>query len=138
MHDRLTRDKTRGVRCLVVLGLLSGALVAMATVVHAQEVGYGREVRRLAARADVRAAFSAVDRWRSQVRADLIRLTEIPAPPFGEAPRALAYGQMLQAAGADTVWTDVEGNGFPRGQASRCGNAATRSLPRGLATTRGG
>ncbi len=110
MHDRLTRDKTRGVRCLVVLGLLSGALVAMATVVHAQEGGYGREVRRLAARADVRAAFSAVDRWRSQVRADLIRLTEIPAPPFGEAPRALAYGQMLQAAGADTVWTDVEGN----------------------------
>jgi acetylornithine deacetylase/succinyl-diaminopimelate desuccinylase-like protein len=37
-------------------------------------------------------------------------LTEIPAPPFKEAPRAKAYAEMLRTAGLADVEIDAEGN----------------------------
>lgn len=42
--------------------------------------------------------------------ADIIRLTEIPAPPFGEAQRAEAFRADLLAAGLKDVRIDAEGN----------------------------
>ena len=39
-----------------------------------------------------------------------IELTEIPAPPFMEEARARRYAELLSEAGADSVWTDEEGN----------------------------
>ena len=49
---------------------------------------------------------------------DQIALTEIPAPPFNEDARGEAFAEMLREAGADSVWTDPEGNviGLRRGQ----------------------
>ncbi len=41
---------------------------------------------------------------------DIIRLTEIPAPPFGEGPRAAAYLDMLRAHGLDECEQDEVGN----------------------------
>jgi tripeptide aminopeptidase len=41
---------------------------------------------------------------------DQIGLSQIPAPPFGEARRAERYAQLLASYGADSVWTDLEGN----------------------------
>jgi len=41
---------------------------------------------------------------------DIITLTEIPAPPFGEGPRAAAYLEMLRAHGLDDVEQDEVGN----------------------------
>lgn len=41
---------------------------------------------------------------------ELIALTEIPAPPFGEGPRGEAFAQRLRDAGADSVWVDSVGN----------------------------
>jgi acetylornithine deacetylase/succinyl-diaminopimelate desuccinylase-like protein len=41
---------------------------------------------------------------------ELITLTEIPAPPFKEGPRATAYLAMLEAAGLSDVERDAEGN----------------------------
>ncbi|MDW8315735.1 MAG: M20/M25/M40 family metallo-hydrolase [Rhodovarius sp.] len=41
---------------------------------------------------------------------DIIRLTEIPAPPFGEGPRAAAYLEMLTAHGLEEVEQDEVGN----------------------------
>lgn len=41
---------------------------------------------------------------------ELIRLTEIPAPPFKEHARAKAYLQMLSAHGLSDVEMDAEGN----------------------------
>ena len=41
---------------------------------------------------------------------DIIRLTEIPAPPFGEGPRAAAYLDMLRAHGLEEVEQDEVGN----------------------------
>jgi acetylornithine deacetylase/succinyl-diaminopimelate desuccinylase-like protein len=37
-------------------------------------------------------------------------LTEIPAPPFKEEVRGEKYADMLQVAGADSVWIDAVGN----------------------------
>ena len=41
---------------------------------------------------------------------DLIKLTEIPAPPFGEKIRAEAYAKLLKEAGLENVEIDAEGN----------------------------
>ena len=53
-----------------------------------------------------------------------IWLNEIPAPPFKEEERAMAFAGMLQEAGADSVWTDEEGNVI----ALRNGVAAERTV----------
>lgn len=45
-----------------------------------------------------------------QVIADLIRITETPAPPFKEEKRAALFAQMLRDAGLTNVSIDDEGN----------------------------
>ena len=45
-----------------------------------------------------------------QVIADLVRITETPAPPFKEAARAALFAQMLRDAGLKDVTIDAEGN----------------------------
>ena len=42
---------------------------------------------------------------------ELIRLAEIPAPPFKERARAEAYLEMLSAHGLSNVEMDAEGTG---------------------------
>jgi acetylornithine deacetylase/succinyl-diaminopimelate desuccinylase-like protein len=44
------------------------------------------------------------------VIADLVRITETPAPPFKEAKRATLFAQMLRDAGIQNVIIDAEGN----------------------------
>ena len=48
---------------------------------------------------------------------ELVELTEIPAPPFGESARAAAYLEMLREAGLEEVQQDAIGNvmGLRRG-----------------------
>ncbi|HEY6432222.1 MAG TPA: M20/M25/M40 family metallo-hydrolase, partial [Acetobacteraceae bacterium] len=55
-----------------------------------------------------------------QMVADLIRLTEIPAPPFHEAERARAFRDMAEAVGLSDVTIDGAGNvtGLRRGTGS--------------------
>ena len=69
-----------------------------------------REVSALAARPDVARAMAWLRADDERALRDLVTLTEIPAPPFGEGPRAEAYAAMLRDAGADSVWIDEEGN----------------------------
>jgi tripeptide aminopeptidase len=78
---------------------------------------YEAEMAAMAARADVARALEELDRIQDRSIGDLIRLTEIPAPPFMEEERALAFAGMLREAGADSVWIDEEGNvlGLRRG-----------------------
>ena len=49
-----------------------------------------------------------------QSRRDLIELTEIPAPPFGEEERAKRFSEMLRAAGLSDVTIDEVGNAIGR------------------------
>ena len=68
------------------------------------------EITALMQRADVARALRIAQQQNDTARAELIALTEIPAPPFAEERRAQAYAQMLRAAGADTVYIDSIGN----------------------------
>ena len=55
-------------------------------------------------------AFRVIERIDLQSRDDLITLTEIPAPPFKEGPRARKFADLLTGAGVDSVWIDEVGN----------------------------
>jgi len=64
-----------------------------------------------------RAAVATLEREHDRTVEDIITLTEIPSPPFGEAARAAAYLQMLRAHGLEAVEEDAIGNvmGLRRG-----------------------
>ena len=64
-----------------------------------------------------RRAVETLDREHDRTVADIIALTQIPSPPFGEAARAQAYLDLLRAHGLDEVEMDAIGNvmGIRRG-----------------------
>jgi acetylornithine deacetylase/succinyl-diaminopimelate desuccinylase-like protein len=64
-----------------------------------------------------RAAVATLDADHDRMVADIITLTEIPSPPFGEDVRGAAYLEMLRAHGLEDVERDAVGNamGLRRG-----------------------
>ena len=88
---------------LTMLGLGTEAL-------SAQETRYSQEVEGLMAHPAVQRALAHVDENDAQTIADLITLTEIPAPPFAETVRGQAFQAMMEELGVDTSWVDDEGN----------------------------
>jgi acetylornithine deacetylase/succinyl-diaminopimelate desuccinylase-like protein len=64
-----------------------------------------------------KAAMAALDKDHDRLVAEIIQLTEIPAPPFKEDARGAKYLEMLRAAGLSNVERDAEGNvmGLRRG-----------------------
>jgi tripeptide aminopeptidase len=62
-------------------------------------------------------ALEVLERDHDRLVADIVTLTEIPAPPFKEDRRAAAYLKMLQQAGLASVERDAVGNvmGLRRG-----------------------
>ncbi|MDB5689621.1 MAG: peptidase [Sphingomonas bacterium] len=69
-----------------------------------------RIVRGIAAKPAFRAAVKALEQEHDAWVANIIALTEIPAPPFKEAARATAYAEMFRKAGLTDVEIDAEGN----------------------------
>ena len=82
---------------------------ASAQQVEAAEA-YRAQIEALRSRPGIEAALERVRELQPWALERLIELTEIPAPPFGEEERAARYAELLRAAGADSVWTDAEGN----------------------------
>lgn len=76
----------------------------------AQSVDHAQEVARIFAMPSVREAFDRIEARDAETMRTLVALTEIPAPPFAEEVRALAYRDMLEEAGADSVYIDEVGN----------------------------
>ena len=76
---------------------------AMAAPAFAQTPSSEAETFQTTLRADL-------DGQYDQVIADLVRITETPAPPFKESARAALVAQMLRDAGLDDVTIDAEGN----------------------------
>lgn len=70
----------------------------------------------MASRQFAAAAASLEKDWDAMI-ADIVTLTEIEAPPFGEAKRAAVYADKLKAAGLIDVTIDKAGNayGFRKG-----------------------
>lgn len=101
--------------------VLLGALAAATTVspIAAQEAApqYSEEVRTLLANPRVSAAIELAEEHDPWALDLLIELTEIPAPPFMEEVRGERFAELLAGLGADSVWTDAEGNviGLRRG-----------------------
>ncbi len=61
-------------------------------------------------------AFEHIVQQREKNLNDLIELTEIPAPPFGEAARAARFAEMLSEAGISDITIDEVGNVIARRQ----------------------
>jgi acetylornithine deacetylase/succinyl-diaminopimelate desuccinylase-like protein len=100
------------------LGVLSlGLLVAAGASAQTPPAAADVRARQIVADPKFRAAVAAYERDFDRFVAELIKLNEIPAPPFGEGPRAQAYMAMLKDAGLEGVEMDAEGNvmGLRRG-----------------------
>ncbi|MHB1193517.1 MAG: M20/M25/M40 family metallo-hydrolase [Longimicrobiales bacterium] len=99
-------------RILGIALLFATVFTLSATPTAAQTAGpeVSGQVRVLAANAVVQEAFrrvEALDAWGME---RLVELTQIPAPQWGEGPRAARYAELLKEAGADSVWIDEVGN----------------------------
>jgi tripeptide aminopeptidase len=122
----LLRMMTRA-RVTTLLGACASGLLLNATAA-AQQAGActdrGCEIARLAQQPGVASALLFIEQQRAAAQRELIMLTEIPAPPFGEERRAAAYAGLLRDAGADSVWIDEVGNVI----ALRRGTAGARTV----------
>ena len=76
----------------------------------AEQAGRNLPARTTIAGANHRAAVAVFERDHDRFVAEVIRLTEIPAPPFGEKVRGEAYLELLADAGLEQCEMDAEGN----------------------------
>ncbi|MEY4005949.1 MAG: hypothetical protein RLZZ221_2045, partial [Verrucomicrobiota bacterium] len=74
--------------------------------------------RELVSSPQFKAVVSAYERDFDRFVAELIQLTEVPAPPFGEKARGEAFARLLRESGIEDISTDAEGNviGVRRGK----------------------
>src|SRR4249919_2578550 len=70
----------------------------------------GAVLAKIVGGAQFKAAVATLDREHDRTVADIVTLTEIPAPPFKEAAKGRAYMAMLKAHGLSDVEMDAEGN----------------------------
>lgn len=92
----------------LMLRLLVPAAVALFAA--GQTASPDAAVKTVVESAKFKAAMTALDKDHDRLVSEIIRLTEIPAPPFKEAARARAYLAMLKAHGLTNVEQDAEGN----------------------------
>ena len=78
---------------------------------------YDAEIARIMSDPAVRNAIENIAATDERTMADLVTLTEIPAPPFTETIRGQAFMAMMLELGVDSAWVDEEGNvlGLRRG-----------------------
>jgi tripeptide aminopeptidase len=97
--------------------LLLLSLCIASLTVWAQTPAPDDAVKRVVDDPKFKAAMAALDRDHDRMVAEIIQLTEIPAPSFKEDQRGAKYLEMLRAAGLTNVERDAEGNvmGLRRG-----------------------
>jgi tripeptide aminopeptidase len=95
------------IRFIAALVLITSISVGRAADVVTPE---DTRARQLVSGTKYQAAVAAFERDYDRFVRDLIMLTEIPAPPFGEKMRAEAYAKLLQEVGLANVEIDAEGN----------------------------
>jgi len=69
-----------------------------------------KEIQKLITKKPIEKAFKILEEIDAQTIKNLITLTEIPAAPFKEGKRALAFKALLEKAGVDKSWIDDVGN----------------------------
>jgi di/tripeptidase len=88
----------------------AATLLASTAEAAASKPDHAGTVRKLVASPAFKAAAAKLDADFDRTVADIVTLTEIPAPPFKEETRAKAYLEMLKAHGLSDVTMDAEGN----------------------------
>ncbi|MFD1612640.1 M20/M25/M40 family metallo-hydrolase [Sphingomonas tabacisoli] len=68
------------------------------------------EVKQVVASKAYKATVAELDREHERIVGEIVKLTEIPAPPFKEKARGTAYAEMMRQAGLVDVEMDAEGN----------------------------
>lgn len=97
-----------------VLGVGVLACITGSALAGQRNEDHGAVVARLTARPEIIQALDLARDLEAGAESDLIELTEIPAPPFGEAARAARFAEMLQVAGLPEVSIDGVGNVIAR------------------------
>jgi len=92
------------------LQLTAGLLMIASLASTVMPAKSDEAVQRVAKSANYIAMVKQLDSEHERIVDDIIKLVEIPAPPFKEAERAKAYRDMLLAAGLQDVEIDAEGN----------------------------
>ena len=90
--------------------LFCGSLAAQDEPAPEVQLKYKAEIAAIRNNRSVQAAMEHIVAIEPQSRRDLIELTEIPAPPFGEENRARRFAEMLREAGLSDVSIDAVGN----------------------------
>jgi acetylornithine deacetylase/succinyl-diaminopimelate desuccinylase-like protein len=90
------------------------ATAAQDQPVVAIQAEYKAEIEAIKNNSKVRAAMDYIIAIEPRSRRDLIELTEIPAPPFGEEERAKRFAELLREAGLADVMIDEVGNAIGR------------------------
>ncbi|MGB5345737.1 MAG: M20/M25/M40 family metallo-hydrolase [Woeseia sp.] len=119
MKTRFTTTVCATAACY--LALIAYPADAAKTEIAAQ---FQDEVKVLRNQPDVAAALDYVVTLEARSHADLIELTEIPAPPFQESQRAARFAELLREAGLDDVRIDEVGNVIGR----RAGKSSQRVI----------
>lgn len=115
--DRLfSRERLATAPGLLVLAFLTASATPVAAQSPTQE--YAEEAQELLANRSISNALRLAEEHDDWALERLIELTEIPAPPFMEEARGVRFAELLTELGADSVWTDEEGNviGLRRGR----------------------
>jgi acetylornithine deacetylase/succinyl-diaminopimelate desuccinylase-like protein len=86
------------------------ALLCASAPAFAQTSDPAAEVQRILASPAYRTAVATIDSEHGRIVEDGIKLTEIPAPPFGEKVRAEEFEKRMKAVGLADVHIDTEGN----------------------------
>ena len=96
------------------------AFIALLSLSFSQQETPDARVKRITSDPRFTAAMAAIDRDHDRLVAEIIKLTEVPAPPFKEDDRADLFLQMLREHGLTDVEKDAEGNvmGVRRGTGS--------------------
>ena len=82
-------------------------MLAAACLVSAPAMAQQSPVDRIIRSSGYKAAAAALDAGHDRWVEDVIRITEIPAPPFKEEARARAFADMLRARGLDPQLDEV-------------------------------
>ena len=85
-------------------------LIALLSLSAASQDTPDARVKRVLDDPKFKAAMAVLDREHDRIVADIVTLTEIPAPPFKEDKRGAAYLEMLRQHGLTDVERDAEGN----------------------------
>lgn len=118
MKSQVKKHPLRGFLAILPL-LFPGALAAQDEPAPQIQERYKEEIEAIKMHAKVPAALDHIVAIEPQSRRDLIELTEIPAPPFGEQARAKRFAEMLREAGLSDVRIDEAGNAIGRRPGTR-------------------